>query len=301
MDVNKEPQYQGFLEKNKGKWTNRILIFTPMTGVVRAEWVMARYGQIIPTNWSHVDLIQWISSYVPLQYQLADAENLAAKMVVEQNFEWLLTLEHDNVIPPDTFVRLNEYMRKGDIPVIGGVYFTKSVPPEPILYRGRGNSFFRDWKFGDKVWVDGVPFGCTLIHGDIIRALWKEAPEYEITPGQVTRRVFNTPEKSWGDPETQNTMTEAGTSDLAFCTKLMKDGIFEKAGFPKYQKMKYPFLIDTNIFVKHIDFNGQMYPIVVPEEYVGEPGYQAQERGEVDKIIKQPKKHVTKRTRPKRK
>jgi len=43
------------------------------------------------------------------------------------------------------------------------------------LYRGRGNGSFRDFKVGDKVWCDGVPFGCTLIHGSIIKALWNES------------------------------------------------------------------------------------------------------------------------------
>lgn len=37
-------------------WNNRVLIFTPTTGLVRTEWVNARYGQIIPCNWSNVNM-----------------------------------------------------------------------------------------------------------------------------------------------------------------------------------------------------------------------------------------------------
>jgi len=35
------------LDINKGKWHNRILIATPATGLVRMEWVHARYIDII--------------------------------------------------------------------------------------------------------------------------------------------------------------------------------------------------------------------------------------------------------------
>src|SRR5512138_2770185 len=114
------------LDKNPKGWTSRLLIGTQAVGLVRMEWVMARYGQTIQTNWSHVDYVQFMSSYVPLKYQVADAENIIAKQVVERDFEWLLFIEHDNVLPPNTFVKLNQYMIKADTPVVGALYFTKS-------------------------------------------------------------------------------------------------------------------------------------------------------------------------------
>lgn len=256
------------LDVNEDTWHNRLLIATPSTGLVRMEWAMARFGQIIPTNWSYVEIIQWINNYVPMQYLLPDAENLIAKTCVEGNFEWMLSIEEDNVLPPDAFVRLNEYMKSAEAPVVSGLYFTKSNPPEPIMYRGRGTGPFEDFKMGEKVWVDGIPFGFTLIHGSIIRALWDEAEEYTVN-GQVTRRVFDAPAKSFGNASDGATASLRGTSDLAFCTKLMEDKIFEKAGWPEFQKKKYPFLVDTNIFLRHIDQSGRQYPIGgVPDKYI---------------------------------
>lgn len=252
------------LNVNKGPWMNRVLIGTPMTGLVRAEWVMARFGQIIPTNWSATDCIQWISTYAPLKYLVPDAQNLIVKEVLAKDFEWLLLIEHDNVLPPDAFIRINEYMRDGKIPIISGLYFTKSVPPEPLLYRGRGNSFFKDWKMGEKVWVDGIPTGFTLIHHSILKAMWAEAPEYVIN-NQVVRRVFETPEKVWKDPETGGTHMQVGTSDLQFCETVMKNDIFTKAGWPEFAKKKYPFLVDTNIYIKHITDDGRQFPLVDPK------------------------------------
>ena len=136
----------GGLDKNEGAWMNRILVATPSTGIIRMEWALNRYGQSMPTNWSKIDIIQWISAYAPTGYMLADAENLIAKAVVEGNFEWFLSWEEDNIPPLDAFVRLNEYMTKGTVPIVSGLYFTKSHPPEPILYRGKGTGSYRDFK-----------------------------------------------------------------------------------------------------------------------------------------------------------
>lgn len=255
------------LDKNLGVWNNRLLLATPSTGNVRMEWVMHRYGQIIPTNWSHVEMIEWINPYVPVQYLLPDAENLIAKQVVEGNYEWLLSIEEDNLLPQDAFIKINEYIQKAEVPIVSGLYFTKSHPAEPILYRGRGNGCFRDFKIGDKVWVDGVPFGFTLIHGSIIKAMWEESSEYVVN-GQKTRRVFNMPDASFGNPE-EGYSRVTGTTDLQWCTRIMKEKFFEKAGWPEYQKMKYPFLVDTTIMVGHIDRQGRQYPLGgIPPEFI---------------------------------
>lgn len=251
--------------ENKGPWKNRLLIGTPSTGLVRMEWVMARYGQIIPTNWSATDMIQWVSTYAPMQYLVADAQNLIVRQALEKDMEWLLLIESDNLIPADAFVRLNQYMLDKKIPVVSGLYFTKSVPPEPLVYRGRGNSYYKDWKMGDLVWADGVPTGFLLIHCSILKAMWEESAEYNIN-GQITRRVFPVPDKKWYDPQSESFHLTVGTSDLAWCERVMKEGFFKKAGWPKYQEMKHPFLVDTNIFVKHIDENGRQFPLKDPKK-----------------------------------
>lgn len=252
---------------DKKTWLNRVLIGTPMTGLVRSEWVVGRYHQTIPTNWSHVEIMQWMSSMIPLRYQVADAENIIAKAVVEGKFEWLLFIESDNVLPPETFVKLNQYMIKGDVPIVGGLYFTKSVPPEPMIYREMGKGYFADWKLGDKVWCAGLPFGCTLIHSSIIKELWKDAPEYMV--GNVlTRRVFKQPQDIIMEPNGSDFVLTSGTSDLNFCKELIEKKIFERAGWPEYQKKQFPFLVDTSIFVKHIDNDGVQWPTSLAQAFL---------------------------------
>lgn len=259
--------YRAVDKNDNDDWTNRILIFTPTTGNVRMEWVIARYSQIIPTNWSSVGLHQFLNPYVPVQYQLADAQNLMAKKVVEGNYKYVICIEHDNIMPPNVFWKFNEYMNENKYPMVSGLYFTKTNPPEPILYRGRGTSYFKNWKLGDKVMVDCVPFGCLLIDAALIKAAWDESPEYWVGT-EKTRRVFDAPSKSWFDENKGGLVSTGGTTDMAWCTRLMKDKLLEKAGFPEYQKMDNPFLVDTSLFVKHIDANGRQYPLYFPEEYL---------------------------------
>jgi hypothetical protein len=235
------------------------MVGIPMTGVLRAEWAMARWHQIIPCNWAQTDCIQWLSTTAPLGFLVADARNVVIKNVVEQGFEWLFFIDHDVILPPLTVIKMNDRMLKGDVPVWSGLYFTKSVPSEPIIYRGRGTSYYNKWKMGDEVWCDGIPMGCTMIHSSILKVMWNESEEYQVA-GQITRKVFESPRATWYDPETKSWLNSAGTEDLNWCMRVINDKIFERAGWPKYQKKKWPFLIDTNIFCKHIDFDGNQYP-----------------------------------------
>jgi hypothetical protein len=76
----------------------------------------------------------------------------------------------------------------------------------------------------------------------------------------VARRVFETPGNSSYDAEKGVWVTTGGTEDLTFYQRLIKDRILEKAGWKKFQKMRYPYLCDTSIFCRHIDFNGVQYP-----------------------------------------
>lgn len=258
-------QEQNFFQKNPGYWNSRLLIGTPMTGTVRSEWVEARYNQLIPTNWSHAQITQWMSSQIPVCYQVPDAENIIADNFVKGDWEWLLFIESDNVLPPNTLVALNEYMIRKEVPIVGGLYFTKSMPPEPMIYRKLGDGYYADWKLGEKVWCSGLPFGLTLIHGSIIRELWKIAPEYKI--GDKTyRRIFKTPEIGLIGDDGFGQIT--GTSDLNFCKEIKDNKIFTKAGWSEYDEKEHPFLVDTRIFVKHIDMDGVQWPVTLPEDFL---------------------------------
>jgi hypothetical protein len=157
-------------------------------------------------------------------------------------------------------LRFNDYMRKAEYPVVSGLYFTRSDPAEPMVYRGRGNSYFTKWKLGEKIMVDGVPTGMLLVDMRLMKTVWDNSPEY-MAGGYKVRRVFETPGKTWFNEETGAQEMLIGTSDLDWCKRVINEGYLEEH-WPKLAKSKYPFLIDTNINCMHQDRNdGTMYPI----------------------------------------
>jgi hypothetical protein len=257
--------YRNIVEDSgTSSYINRILIATPVTGSVRIEWVQARYGQIIPVNWSQVQYIEWMNGYYPLRYQVADAQNMCVKIAITKEFEWMLLWEHDVIPPIDALVKLNNYMREEQVPVVSGLYHTRSRPSEPLIFKGRGTGSFVDFVEGDKIWCDGIPTGFLLIHCGILRKMWDESEEYVVHyPGgrvAMTRRVFETPRELFINPETGDNFTLEGTSDLEWCTRVMKGEYFAKAGWEEYQKMEYPFLVDTSIKCSHINMDGEQFP-----------------------------------------
>jgi len=49
-------------------------------------------------------------------------------------------------------------------------------------------------------------------------------------------------------------------SDIFFCDRIIKEKVFAKTGWPKFAKMKYPFLCDTSIYAQQVDLQGKYYP-----------------------------------------
>jgi len=239
--------------------SKRVMICVPMTGILRAEWVLARYNQIIPTNWAHGELIQWMDTHVPLGFGVAEARNLAARNFIEGDWEWLFFIDHDVVLPMNTFVKWNMRMHKKDVPIWGGLYFTKSQPAEPLMYREWGHSFVTNWKLGDEVWVRGMGNGCNVYHRSVLEAVYKDSEEYE-WGGQTMRKVWVTPQSQGVDPETGVWHNSGGTEDIYLYDRIIKGNYLAKAGWKKIAKRKYPYLCDTSIFCRHIDMNGKQYP-----------------------------------------
>ncbi|RLC80963.1 MAG: hypothetical protein DRJ03_20735 [Chloroflexi bacterium] len=247
----------GHIIKNKGAYMGRVSKrsydkLLDLLGAVRSGQYLLMYVQSVKDKWQAASLKD--NNVYNLEVE-EDNSYIAGSVTAHNCF----FIDHDTILPPDTILKFNDRMLKADVPIISGLYFTKSVPSEPLIYRGRGNSYYNKWKFGDEVWVDAVPNGCTLIHASILKVLYDESEEY-VVKGHKVRRIYETPARSYFDPETQSWFNSVGTEDLAFCTRVMKDNIFKKAGWPKFQRKKYPFLIDTSIFCKHIDNNGIQYP-----------------------------------------
>ncbi|MFC1709491.1 hypothetical protein ACFL2J_05525 [Candidatus Omnitrophota bacterium] len=261
-----KPSFYAPKSKKWQGWKKRVCIAVPTTGLVRVEWMMARFGQVIPVNWSNSDIFQFFDQFSPMGWAVADARNICVEYSITGGFEWTLFIDHDVILPPHCFLKMNAYMRSAKYPVVCGLYWCKGSHPEPLLFRGRGTSYYDKWKAGDKVQVDGIPMGCTLIHNSLLKVMYDTSQVYTCSTMSgpvVVRRVFETPRQAWFDPEKCLYNTRVGTEDLFWCDRVMREKVFEKSGVPqfkKFQKMKYPFLLDTSIVCKHIDENGRQYP-----------------------------------------
>jgi hypothetical protein len=270
MTANPKIEYRHIVDDsgNPG-YMNRVMIGTATTGLVRVEWVGARYNVTIPVNWSQVEMTHQIPTYMPLRYQVADAQNIIVREALfptghqDGRFEWLLLLEHDVCIQPDCFLLFNEYLQEKHVPIISGLYYTRSQPSMPLVFRGRGNGVYTDWNIGDKVYCDGIPTGLLMIHTSILKLMWDDSPEYSAM-GNVTRRVFDTPREMWLHPVTGNMGMKSGTSDLQWCNRIIEGDYLRRAGWNKYadelEDERYPFLCDTRIFATHINPDGEQFP-----------------------------------------
>jgi hypothetical protein len=172
--------------------------------------------------------------------EVGQAYNTAVETILTnqglKNFKYMLTLEHDNIIPfiPNTqgpMMMLFETMEKYKYDVVGGLYWTKGNPSMPLIYgdpkekRDASAGMFKvrhDWKPGQIVECNGMGMGFTLFKMDIFRDSRLKNPWFE----------------------TKNNHGETGvelyTQDLSF--------------FEKIRKLDYRVAIDTRVRLGHMDF-----------------------------------------------
>ena len=218
----------------------------------------------MPVNWSSSG---FDIDYVVCGYSIQDAYNLITKKALELGVEWLIIIEDDVMIPPDLFIKFSEYIDAGKEPVVSGLYYTKADPGEPLIFRGRGNGAYQDFKFGDKVRCDGLPMGCLLLHTSLLRWMWEREEQYKAIDGADLRRVFETPKQIFYDPEKGGLERLEGTQDLHFFDRIIMNKVLKKTGWKKLAKKRYPFLCDTSIFCRHIDRStGVKYPLPPKEK-----------------------------------
>jgi len=242
-----------------------ILLGTASLGTIRIEWHNAMVGCVSPPNWALV-------RSTPMGYLVADAQNMLVDTMLRGAFRALLLIEDDTVPPADAFLAFDRWFwkmeRKHAPPVVSGLYHIKGsaevrkgkkggiklLGPEPLAYRGSGSRAFRDWTPGDVIWVSGVPTGALLIHRSILEA-WAREPDVETysLPGYPfpLKKIFQQPSRVW--IENGGVHVASGTSDLWWSAETMKRDILTKAGFGRFAKKDFPYIIDTALVFKHID------------------------------------------------
>ena len=166
--------------------------------------------------------------------EVADAYNAGIKMILENpelsKWKYVLTLETDNMPPPDGLLKLYESMDKvdcyglGKTDVVGGLYWTKGENGQPMIYgdpRIFPKNFIPQVPIPDSLQPsNGLGMGFTLFKLDMFKKV--EPPWFrtvqEYTYGQGAKM---------------------GTQDLMFFEKAARHG--------------YRFACDTRCKVGHLD------------------------------------------------
>lgn len=223
-------------------------IGVPTFGKVTIEWAM---------NFHHmgVGLAVYVS-YLYIKNKRVDiAKNEICEQAVKSNADWVFLLD-DDVLPPQNTLMKMIRLAFGPpyLDVINGVYWSKSDPPMPLLFRGDMKGSVWNWHVGDLIKIDAAGAGCTFIKTKVLKALKKPwfNTEYTYTPL---------------DPSIAETAAPSATEDLYFYKKV------RDAGFQVWA--------DTSIQCVHEDRsqNPSIYYGLPPDYPQAIPGSDIKPRG----------------------
>lgn len=106
---------------------------------------------IVPSRGNGVPvrvLQSWLNLMVPMNQkfirifvenmEVGEAYNAAINTVLTNpelaNWKYILTLEEDNVVPPDTLLRLLDSIEANNLDAVGALYWTKGEDGKPMCY-----------------------------------------------------------------------------------------------------------------------------------------------------------------------
>jgi len=201
------------------------VIFVPTLGMIPIEVVQSWMNLIKPMN-------QKIAGPIPLKgMEVGDAYEQMVTMLRAnaelKKWKYVLTLEDDNIVPPDALMKLQEDIEAGPtFDAVGGLYWTKGEGGKPMCY-GRTDVDpldFVPWLPPQNVVAPcrGLGMGCTLFR------------MFRLLDEKFDGRRFKTVEQT--EPGKGISMY---TQDLRF---------FESAG-----KLRYRFAASTRVLVGHYD------------------------------------------------
>jgi hypothetical protein len=209
---------------------NSTVVVVPTRGHIPHRVVERWLGLIAPMNQKRGWL--WASGHeVGRAYDAMISQILADPGL--SKFKYILTLEDDNLPPPDAHVRLLEAINHGPrFDAVSGIYFTKGDVGMPMAY-GDPDDYARTGVLefqpldvrraierGTLVPVNGIAMGCALWRLDLFRAV---PPPWFVTVADVI------PDKG----------VMAMTQDLYFCRKARELG--------------KRFAVDCRVRVGHLD------------------------------------------------
>lgn len=218
-----------------------VVVGIPTFGMVSIYFLQARISQQFPLVSSSIDKIV-------LKKPIAEARNEIVEYALAQGANYIYWLDDDVIPPPDAFMKL--YRHHKDI--VNGVYWSKSNPPMPLLFRGHLQGPYWNWHVGDLIEIDAAGNGLTLVKTDVYRKISETvggpwySTEYASFPG-VKASGFN------------------NTEDLYFYWKAKRAG--------------YKIWADTSVQAFHYDKTNDVHYAMPPYAPQSNPAWEIKEPG----------------------
>src|ERR1700739_395998 len=128
-------------------------------------------GRLLTMEWVFAILVQTSPMGMKREYdsvkgeEVDTARNMIAEMALKNNNKYLWFVDDDTVPPVDACRNLVYKLEQQDnkVMAIGGVYCTRTSPPEPVLINEIGGGPFWKWKVGEVFPCLIVGTGCMVI------------------------------------------------------------------------------------------------------------------------------------------
>lgn len=147
----------------------KFAIIIPHSGrPLPCDWYIAMGQLQIPTNSTHINL--WRKGM-----ELDAALNDMMEQALSLGVQYGLVLGDDTQPPSGTILELMRVLEgsDSDVMVCGGIYTTRTPPPEPLVYMSRQGGAFWKWKVGDIFPCWGLGGGCCMYRMELFKTMPK--------------------------------------------------------------------------------------------------------------------------------
>lgn len=209
--------------------------------MVSTYFLQSRMAQQFPLVSSAIDK-------VVLNKPIAEARNEIVQFALDQGAHYIFWLDDDVIAPGDAFLKMYNHQKD----IVNGVYWSKSNPPMPLLFRNHLEGPYWDWHIGDFIEIDAAGNGLTLVKTDVYRKISETvggpwySTDYSSFPGINSSPANN-------------------TEDLYFYAKARKAG--------------YKIWADTSIQAFHYEKNSQILYSMPPNAPQGNPSWTIRPEG----------------------
>ena len=127
--IHNNSDYNNRLQKSQLYKDQSTIMVLPTRGVIAAKVYQNHLGMMTPMN-------QKFTRVVMIGMEVGEAYESVVNMILSNpelsKWKYMLTVEEDNMIPPDGLLKLIESI--GDYDAVGGLYWTKGEGGQPMCY-----------------------------------------------------------------------------------------------------------------------------------------------------------------------